>query len=393
MSTQTPNQVLDLLQNPEELEAYLLAVHKMNKDLLLGMETVSPGQARFVVDLYYQMQKFRIDLQGQIRSQKKDGEPVDILKWYKGQFLILENQTKNALHKYAKSSQAGRWALSIDGIGPVIAAGLLAHIQPDRDNPKLNKRMNNPSKLQRFAGYDPTVVWGKGEKRPWNAKLKTLGYKLGESFVKLQGKEGAFYPPFFTQFKAEEVERNDSGKNTPTAIRDQGAYKKETNAWAWVNGCYPAGMSAKLMDIPNRVPMEILVGEKAKTKVAKKATKKATKAAAKGSKNLAKKLEKAEKAEESISKKRSEWIAKERERLLEEELLEPGKGQPMLPPSQVHSRARRRLVKIFLTHMWQEIWVEKYAEEPVRPWIFVHGGHSTEILRPNPSLPTHVPTR
>jgi len=123
-----------------------------------------------------------------------------------------------------------------------------------------------------------------------------------------------------------------------------------------VNGCYPAGMCQELQDIPKNVPAEVIA--------------------------------RAEEKGASVSKATSDWCKEERQRMLEDKLLKPGEGQPMLPPSQIHSRARRRVAKIFLVHMWEEIWVEKYNEEPVDPWIFVHGGHSTRIYRPNPNRPT-----
>jgi hypothetical protein len=337
----------------EEMESHLLAVNKLHKDLLASMSTIEPGQARFLVDLYYQLQKFRITLGGQIRSQERAGEATLVLEWFQAQFMILENQAKNALRKYAKSNAAGQWALAIDGIGPVITAGLLAHIQIDRHNVDPKKRMDNPSKLQRFAGMDPTVSWDKGEKRPWNAKLKTLCYKFGESFVKLQGKEGAFYPPMFREFKQEELRRNDDGDYAERAWAARDKYDKTTDAWKWVNGCYPSGMCSLLQNIADSAPDAI-----------------------KGNK-----------------KKVAEWAADERVRLLKSERLDPGEGLPMLPPSQIHARARRRVAKIFLVHFWEESWIAKYNEEPAAPWVFVHGGHSTRIYRPNPSQVTNVPPR
>jgi hypothetical protein len=59
-----------------------------------------------------------------------------------------------------------RWAKAQVGIGPVLAAGLAAYIDITR-TPTV-------SALWSLAGLNPTAVWGKGEKRPWNAQLKTL---------------------------------------------------------------------------------------------------------------------------------------------------------------------------------------------------------------------------
>lgn len=55
---------------------------------------------------------------------------------------------------------------SIHGIGPVISAGLLAHIDIHR--------AVTVGHIWRFAGLDPSVKWLKKTKRPWNAGLKVL---------------------------------------------------------------------------------------------------------------------------------------------------------------------------------------------------------------------------
>ena len=89
------------------------------------------------------------------------------------------------------------------------------------------------SGLAAAAGADPTVEWRKGEKRPWNAALKTLCWKIGESFVKVSGREGDFYGQLYLRRKQYEQARNDSG-----ALADQAARKlerfnigKETDAY------------------------------------------------------------------------------------------------------------------------------------------------------------------
>ena len=58
------------------------------------------------------------------------------------------------------------------------------------------------SGIDASAGLDPTVTWGKGERRPWNAELKVLCWKLGDSFVKVSNKEGALYGRIYRERKA-----------------------------------------------------------------------------------------------------------------------------------------------------------------------------------------------
>ena len=87
----------------------------------------------------------------------------------------MEGQIKRALEKYVDNHPVGSWLTSIHGIGPVIAAGLLAHIDI--------ARAPTVGHIWRFAGLDPTTKWEKKTRRPWNAALKVLTWKAGESFV------------------------------------------------------------------------------------------------------------------------------------------------------------------------------------------------------------------
>ena len=93
--------------------------------------------------------------------------------------------------------------LSITGIGPVIAAGMIANIDI--------KKCQTAGAIWKFAGLDPTVEWKKGQKRPWNADLKTLCWKLGQSFLKVQSNSNAFYSRLYLERKEYETEKNEKG--------------------------------------------------------------------------------------------------------------------------------------------------------------------------------------
>ena len=86
-----------------------------------------------------------------------------------------------------------------------------------------------------LAGLDPTVTWDKGEKRPWNAKLKTLCWKIGESFVKVSGRDNDIYGHVYTERKALEIQRNDAGEYSEQAAAALAhkRYGQETIARAW----------------------------------------------------------------------------------------------------------------------------------------------------------------
>jgi hypothetical protein len=179
-------------------------ITKLNKDLLLATATLTPTEVRYLVDAYYIMQDNRIRAANQVRALNANEEPHQVIDWLFKQNESLENQIKRALKSYAESQVVGRWALSIVGIGPVITAGMLAHIDITK--------APSVGHIWRFAGLDPTTTWGKGEKRPFNAALKVLCWKAGESFVKTCNHKDTFYGKFYIERKQRETEKNERGE-------------------------------------------------------------------------------------------------------------------------------------------------------------------------------------
>ena len=200
-------------------------IQKLTKDIRSAAVTLSATEARFLVDSYYQRQEDRKRGDNQIRSMNESGEPHEVLSWLADNTRLLECQIKRALDAYSASSPIGKWSRDIIGIGPVIAAGLIAHIDITR--------APTVGHIWRFAGLDPTAEWKKGQKRPWNASLKTLCWKIGESFVKVSGNPDAFYGQIYLQRKAIEIQRNDAGEFAGQAAAKLEKYKigKATDAY------------------------------------------------------------------------------------------------------------------------------------------------------------------
>lgn len=198
-------------------------VTALSRDLRKAAVTLSDIEARFLVDSYYSMQGQRIRADNQIRAMAE--EPHDVLGWLGEQSERLENQVKAALDSYTAGHPVGPWLRAVKGIGPVISAGLLAHIDI-RQAPTVGH-------IWRFAGLDPTSKWNKGEKRPWNAELKVICWKAGESFVKVSGKDDAVYGELYRLRKEVETARNAAGEFAAQAAAALAAkrYGKDTEAF------------------------------------------------------------------------------------------------------------------------------------------------------------------
>lgn len=207
-------------------------IQKLNKDLRHAALTLTPNEVRFLVDSYYQMHENRIRSDGQIRSMQN--EPHAVLDWLSGNANTLENQIRSALDYWSNNNPVGKWSRSVKGIGPVIASGLLAHIDITK--------APTVGHIWRFAGLDPTVKWNKGEKRPWNASLKTLCWKIGESFVKVSGYDDDVYGKYYKQRKELETKQNSEFAYKPLAEERAQKVGKSTEAYKFYSkGLLPPG--------------------------------------------------------------------------------------------------------------------------------------------------------
>ena len=207
---------------------------RLSKDIAAGARLLTRDEARFLVDAYYMMQENRIRTAAQERSLQEGAEPNGVLTWLKEQDAMLEKQIARALDKYSAASPVGEWARSVCGIGPVIAAGLLAHIDIER--------APTAGHIWAYAGLDPTKKWEKGQKRPWNASLKTLCWKIGESFVKVKANENDVYGKIYDARKAVETEKNARKEFAAqaAAVLERKKIGKDTDAYkAYSQGMLP----------------------------------------------------------------------------------------------------------------------------------------------------------
>ena len=148
------------------MSATVEAVQKLSRDLRAAAATLGVREARYFVDTYYELQDYRIATGNQQRKLLEGAEPSEFITWLNGNLDVLENQIKAVLDKWSAAQPMGAWAREVCGIGPVIAAGLLANIDITR--------APTVGHIWTYAGLNPERKWGKGEKRPFNASLKRL---------------------------------------------------------------------------------------------------------------------------------------------------------------------------------------------------------------------------
>jgi len=286
---------------------------RLSKDLRTAATTLTQNEVRLIVDLYYQVQDFRIACANVVRSQP--GEPNALSAWIFGNFKYFEKDIASAMGTFAAHYKVGQWLQSIYGIGPIISAGLLAHLDI--------RTAKTPGNFLTFAGMiDPArQPWEKKQKRPWNAKLKTLvTVRMGETFVKFSGNDKCVYGKLYVDRKQRLIRENAAGKFSEHALVRSNEVDAKTIAYKWYSGQYPATIMTKDFFLLS---------------------------------------------------------LREREQALKKCRRKKGAGTPMLPPAHIHARARRTVAQMVLSHlhfvMYEDYYGETYEFKP-----YVHSPHYDE---------------
>lgn len=200
-------------------------LNRLTRDLVKASTTMSEQEARYLVDAYYLFQDDRKRAHNQVKAMT--AEPHSVIAWLAGNSQMMENQIKRTLDAYTDAKPVGIWMKSIFAVGPVIAAGMLAHIDI--------KRSPTVGHIYSFAGIagEDQKKWEKGKKRPFNADLKTLCWKVGQSFMKFHKDQRCVYGRVYRVQKDIYEARNEIGDYRETAARAlvEKKFRKDTDAF------------------------------------------------------------------------------------------------------------------------------------------------------------------
>jgi hypothetical protein len=179
---------------------------QLDKESVLLLANVNANVARLVVASYYAWQdnRKRADMQVRHLGDKDGDDAAAYLRYQANCHAEVESTAEKVLDKYSMASPVGRWARAQDGIGPVIAAGLLAHLDITM--------APTAGHFWSFSGLNPEQVWEKGQKRPYCADMKQICFHMGECFKRLSGNPDAFYPGLYKAQKKIVEARNTTGQ-------------------------------------------------------------------------------------------------------------------------------------------------------------------------------------
>lgn len=224
--------------NIEELKKVLFGENdKKHKDEILDIYVDRDKVEKLIADKVAELSE-KLDKATEELAEKEPNPPKvenhETLDYFLQHYKKMENNIAICLEKFIENQPIYQyWLKYVVGIGPIITAGLIAHINI--------KKANTAGAIERFGGIDPTVHWNKKEKRPWNAELKTLFWKIGQSFIKTSGRPNDFYGKIYLDRKKKEMERNESGKYKELAQEIARTKEFKTDAGKKMKKIYESG--------------------------------------------------------------------------------------------------------------------------------------------------------
>lgn len=172
-------------------------------------------EIRFVTELYYDIQKMRIMSGNRLNQLRRDGmdpQRAQVMQdWVDERLVSIEKDIKKMATKYVEEEEIWSWLNEVKGIGPVISACLISWIKPI-------KRFDTVSSLWAYCGQDVRDGMAprkkKGEKVNWNPRLRTLCWKISDSFVKSKGPYRDEYDRAKAFYRAKFPDQVDTGEKT-----------------------------------------------------------------------------------------------------------------------------------------------------------------------------------
>jgi len=164
------------------------------------------------VDTYYRIQQLRLAFEGTTRAFKKLNRDYQWYEYLAAKMKKLEDfSAKNISVGLDRQDPVAGWLLSLKGVGPIYAAGLISNID--------YSMVNSVGRLQQYCGYTTSAVRKKGQKLNYNPWMKSLLHNIGKSFVFSSNRPDCFYGQLYKEFKADESKKNTDGRYADLAAQ------------------------------------------------------------------------------------------------------------------------------------------------------------------------------
>lgn len=334
----------------DEAKMALADFDKITKELKCSMITCSTSDIRFCVQSYYQLQDLRIALGGQLRSIEQSASAgsdvgsapqAQVLQWLFNNILGLETEVKKALDIWSDSNEVASWCKKVMGIGPVLSAGLVVYFD-----------ITKAPSVSHFYSYsglnnnnDP-MLGKEAARKLVNKHVKGPGVTNDELIALASDPECTRSIAKLSKYAYDEKK----DKYTKEALikgLSKPPYNKELRCLLWKVGEAFVKVSNKPASLYGRLYKERKLLEttrNANHEYADQALEKLTKF------NIGKNTKSYKQYAEGI-----------------------------LPEAHIHARATRYAVRMFVSHLYEEMYRVHYNAEAPRNYVFVYREHSDYI--------------
>ena len=211
-------------------------------------------EIRFHTELYYDIQKMRIEAGNRLGQLERDGMDAERAKylqdWIDERLVKVEKEIMGIAANYVKTEPVYlEFLKDVKGIGPVISACLISWLRPyfrdtvvclecghtepadftthngrhpdqcaECESEKILYPFSTISALWRYCGMDvrngEAPRRQKGRKIDWNPRLRTLCWKISDSLIKVQGPYRERYLTAKDAYQREHPEPEPSGRKS-----------------------------------------------------------------------------------------------------------------------------------------------------------------------------------
>lgn len=340
----------------EYQEKELTNAKRLTKDLETAARQMTIHEARFLVDHYDIMQRNRIRASAQINSMSE--EPHCVIRHFQENSIVLEAQICKALGLFAKNHPVGKWIMSMHGMGPVMSSRILAYIDI--------AECPTAGHIFSYAGLDPQRKWYKNEKEASEIVDRIVGDDKEvtyEHLVKIHNETGwsithldkFSYASAWVRAKEGQPKKEKTKKEKRSAACLKKAIMVRPHNAKLKNLCWNIGESffkqrskdgsyyGKILDA--RLLYEIEKNENGEYK---------------------------EEAAKSLAKLKDKSTPTYKANI-----------EGKLPVGHILMRCKRYAVKRFLSHLHYVWYKHEFQEDPPKPYVITHMGHTHIDYPPN----------
>lgn len=330
-----------------ELDKAMSLSRDLKKEIR-SIDHISTNEMKFLVQEFYQFQDIRKSAENQIRSIQQGFDTgatttVKTLDYVSKNAQITENGIKNIIQTICESDEVGRWLMSTKYIGPVLAGGCLAYFDVT------NKQY--ASQFISYAGLNDN-------NRPWLGREKSK--VIVENII---GNSKEITDDMITEISVQ-TQWNFAYLQSKAYNEEKGKWSKE----ALINACAKIPYNKDLKVLVWKIASSFQWGCNDPESVYGRLF--SERRILETAKN-----EKGDYADQAAKKLETTNIGKDTDAY-------KAYSQGMLPKKHIENRAKRWVSKIFVSHLFEEMYRVKNDAIPPRYYSLEHCEGHHDIIAP-----------